>query len=265
MDLLKRTLAPISTEGWEEIDSTAKETLETNLSARKSVDVTGPLGLDYTSVNLGRLKLGKSDGVKDVQYGTYQLQPLTETRISFKVKTWELDNLARGAKDIELEEVVEAARKMAQFEEQAVYSGFKDGSITGLQGAAAFSAPKLKQDAEGIINAVADGQMQMQKAGVNGGADLIVEPELWKFLNRPTQGGTLKSIVEQQLGGNVILSEAVSGAVLLANRGGDTELILGQDFSIGYHHHTSEDIFLFLTESFTFRVITPEAIVAFTA
>lgn len=264
MDLLKRTLAPINTEGWEEIDSMAKETLETNLSARKAVDVTGPLGMDYTSVNLGRLKLGKSDGVKEVQYGTYQLQPLTETRISFKVKTWELDNLARGAKDIELDEVVNAARKMAQFEEKAIYSGFKDGSITGLTQAAAFSAPKLKKDADAIINAIADGQLQMKQAGVTGGADLIVEPELWKFLSQPTQGGTLKSIVERQLEGRVIFSEAVSGALLLANRGGDTELIIGQDFSIGYHHHTSEDVFLFLTESFTFRVITPEAVVAFT-
>jgi uncharacterized linocin/CFP29 family protein len=51
--------------------------------------------------------------------------------------------------------------------------------------------------------------------------------------------------------------------MLLANRGGDLELTVGQDFSIGYHHHNSEEIFLFLTESFTFRVIAPEAIVWF--
>jgi uncharacterized linocin/CFP29 family protein len=39
--------------------------------------------------------------------------------------------------------------------------------------------------------------------------------------------------------------------------------VLGQDISIGYSHHDSREIHLFMTESFTFRVIAPEALVGF--
>jgi uncharacterized linocin/CFP29 family protein len=86
---------------------------------------------------------------------------------------------------------------------------------------------------------------------------------VWKFLARSTPGGTLRTLLEQQLGGKVIYSGAVKGALLAAARGGDLELTVGQDFAIGYHHHTSEEVHLFMTDSFTFRVITPEALVGF--
>jgi uncharacterized linocin/CFP29 family protein len=263
MDILKKHLAPISPEGWEEIEQTARETLQANLSARKSVDVIGPKGLDYTSVNLGRLKLGSTSDDRGVHYGVYQVQPLVESRLSFTVKTWELDNLARGARDIDLDDVVQAARSMAKFEEEAIYNGFKDGSISGLEKSAEFTMKALKADSEGLLDALSDAQLKMRQAGVDGGADLIVDSELWKFLGKPTRGGTLRSIVERQIAGKVIFSEHVHGAMLLANRGGDLELVIGQDFSIGYHHHNSEEVHLFLTESFTFSVITPEAIVHF--
>ena len=44
-------------------------------------------------------------------------------------------------------------------------------------------------------------------------------------------------------------------------RGGDFELAVGQDFSIGYLDHSSASILLYLQETFTFRVLTPEAAV----
>jgi uncharacterized linocin/CFP29 family protein len=51
--------------------------------------------------------------------------------------------------------------------------------------------------------------------------------------------------------------------LLVASRGGDLELTVGQDFAVGYHSHTSNEISLFVTESFTFRVVVPEAIIGF--
>lgn len=59
MDILKRDLAPISDAAWKEIDEMARETLAANLSGRKFLDVSGPHGIGYTSVDLGRLSLSK--------------------------------------------------------------------------------------------------------------------------------------------------------------------------------------------------------------
>jgi uncharacterized linocin/CFP29 family protein len=47
-------------------------------------------------------------------------------------------------------------------------------------------------------------------------------------------------------------------------RGGDFELTVGQDFSVGYLDHTSTSVLLYLQETFTFRVLTPQASVPLT-
>ena len=49
--------------------------------------------------------------------------------------------------------------------------------------------------------------------------------------------------------------------MLVSLRGGDSELIIGQDFSVGYQSHTNTEVNFFITESFTFRTLAPEAIV----
>jgi uncharacterized linocin/CFP29 family protein len=53
---------------------------------------------------------------------------------------------------------------------------------------------------------------------------------------------------------------SVDDAFLISLRGGDLELTLGQDFSIGYEAHDGKTVRLFLTESFTFRVLDPSVI-----
>ena len=44
-------------------------------------------------------------------------------------------------------------------------------------------------------------------------------------------------------------------------RGGDTDLVVGQDFSVGYLEHDARTVRLYVQETFTFRVLTPEAAV----
>jgi len=48
----------------------------------------------------------------------------------------------------------------------------------------------------------------------------------------------------------------------VTTRGGDFELNLGQDISIGYLSHTDSAVQLYLQETFVFRVLTTEAAVA---
>jgi uncharacterized linocin/CFP29 family protein len=49
------------------------------------------------------------------------------------------------------------------------------------------------------------------------------------------------------------------GAVLVSTRGGDYALTVGQDWSIGYADHDHTGVELYLTESFTFRVLEEKA------
>jgi hypothetical protein len=49
---------------------------------------------------------------------------------------------------------------------------------------------------------------------------------------------------------------------VLTTRGGDFELNLGRDVSIGYLSHTASAVRLYLQQTFVFRVLTSEASVA---
>jgi uncharacterized linocin/CFP29 family protein len=264
MNLLRKEFAPISEAAWEEIHTLAKETLLANLSARKFCDVKGPYGINFTSVSLGRLDVPAGQKEGGVKYGIHQVLPLVEIRKSFTLDIWELDNIERGAKDIDFDALVTAARDMAAFEEDLVFNGFKEGKINGLNQIAGEDKISVNLDKDSVIDAVSDAQSRMKKNGINEGAHLVAGPGLWKFLAHVFPGGTLGDTVKRKIGGSIFYSEAVDGALMIADREGDVELIIGQDFAVGYHHHASEKVELFLTESLTFRVIAPEAIIGFT-
>ena len=84
------------------------------------------------------------------------------------------------------------------------------------------------------------------------------------------QGYPVKMQAENILGGTVVLSPYLSGkfedeAYMISSRGGDLELIIGQDLAVGYESHTSEKVKLYFTESFTFRILEPAAVIYYTA
>ncbi|MGM0497020.1 MAG: family 1 encapsulin nanocompartment shell protein, partial [Bacteroidota bacterium] len=133
MDILRKSLAPISQEGWNEIEEQAKDVFENVLTARRFVEVDGPNGIGHAAVNTGRLEIPEGQKEKDVRFGIKRVLPLMETRKSFKVNIWELDNAVRGAEDINLEEMENAAKEIAEFEENAIYNGFEKACIKGLK------------------------------------------------------------------------------------------------------------------------------------
>lgn len=54
----------------------------------------------------------------------------------------------------------------------------------------------------------------------------------------------------------------VRGALVVSLRGGDFLFEVGQDLSVGYDTHDAEQVQIYLEESFTFHIATPEAVVA---
>ena len=60
----------------------------------------------------------------------------------------------------------------------------------------------------------------------------------------------------------IIWAPAIAGAFVLTTRGGDFDLHIGQDISIGYLAHTETAVRLYLQETFTFLMLTSEAAVA---
>lgn len=69
--------------------------------------------------------------------------------------------------------------------------------------------------------------------------------------------------VKRLVEGKIIWAPAINGAFVVTTRGGDFDLHLGQDISIGYSSHTDTSVRLYLQETFTFLYLTSESAVAF--
>lgn len=263
MDILRKSLAPINQEAWDEINEQARVVLKNVLTARKFADVEGPKGIAYGGISLGRLNIEESQKENAVRYGINEMQPLMETRKSFKLNIWELDNAVRGAEDVDLEEMEKAAREIAEFEEKAIYLGFEKACIKGIKEASDHKKMEFPQEEKDILKALVNGIGAMKESFVEGPYHLILGSEKWQNLHIHTGGYPLKRQVEDLIGGEIILNPNVNEGFLVSGRGGDFQLTLGQDLSIGYESHNEKEVQLYFTESFTFRTLDPAAVVVF--
>ena len=261
MDILKRDLAPITAAAWQAVDNRARQTLTTMLSARRVMDVTGPMGWEFAAVPLGRIEYAKTQSVSGITYGLHQVKPLVEVKVAFTLDIAEIDNAARGGKDLDLAGLDAAAEKLARFEEEALYHGFAPAGIRGLSEVSSQSRMQVSGDPEDIADKVSKALTALRKTSVEGPYALVVGPELWVALSGHVRGYPLSQYLETMLGGQVIVSPFLEEAYVLSTRGGDLEMTLGGDIAIGYASHDTEKVALFFLESFTFQVLDPSVVV----
>ncbi|MFP4136551.1 MAG: family 1 encapsulin nanocompartment shell protein [Candidatus Acetothermia bacterium] len=259
MDILKRSLAPVTDDAWEEIDDQAVEVLENRLTARKFVNTIEPKGWEHSAISEGRLSI-KEDSPEKVRYGVREVTPLVETRVSFELNIWELDDVTRGAEDVDLSPLEEAAAEAARFEEDVVYHGLSEAGIEGLLPSAE-TAIDLPDGSSGILEAASEAVTVFQEEAIEGPYSLVVDKDLWKSVARASKGYPLKRQLEDLIGGSIIYSPQVENPLFVSTNDEDLQLVLGQDFSIGYEDHTTKKVKLFITESFGFRVLEPAAVV----
>ncbi len=260
MDLLKRNRAPILPESWAQLDDEARRVLKLHLGARKVVDFSGPHGWTFGSVNTGRLKTIQGGPGPEVRHAVREVQPLVELRAPFEMKIMELDYAARGATDLDLDAVIAAAERIAFAEDSAVFGGFRDAKIKGI----VESSPHPPIDVMASLDwprALVQAKEVLRVAGVNGPYALALGPKGYDEINADSEDGyPLRKRIEANLDGPLVwVPSLAAGAVLLSTRGGDFELTVGQDLSIGYAVHDRETVELYLTESFTFRVLEEKA------
>jgi uncharacterized linocin/CFP29 family protein len=266
MSHLLREYAPITAAGWEVIDDEARERLKPALAARKLVDFEGPHGWEHSATNLGRsrsLSDGPVDGVTAEQR---RVLAAVELRAPFVLAREELRDVDRGARDIDLVALDEAAHRMARAENRAVFHGWDAAGITGVAEASTHDAIALGEDCERYPRHVAHAVEMLLSSGIGGPYALALGPEAHTRVLETTEHGgyLLLDHLRKIVGGPLVWAPGMQGAVVVSLRGGDFVLDVGEDLSVGYERHDAEIVELYLVESFTFRVLTNEAAVALT-
>ena len=265
MSHLLREHAPITEEGWTRLDSEARERVVPALAARKLVDFQGPHGWTYSSTNLGRAD-GVADAPEGVDAQVRRVLPLVEARARFAVTRSELDDADRGALDIDLDELDAAAARIAAAENVAVFHGWSAAGITGIAEATTQDPIALGEDCERYPRHVAKAVDALRAAGIEGPYGMALGPEAHTNVLETSQHGgyPLLEHLREILGGPLVWAPGVDGAVVLSTGGGHFLFESGEDLAIGYENHDAQSVQLYLEETFSFRVATPEAAVALT-
>lgn len=260
MNHLLRGHAPLTDSNWNLLDKEARERLEGPLAARRLVDFEGPKGWEHSATNLGRTESvpGDADGVSAQQR---RVLPLVEVRVDFAVSRAEMRDDDRGALDVDLAALDDAAHQIAIAENSAVFNGWAKAGITGVIEASPFEPEPLGPKADGYPRAVARAVEALREAGVEGPYGLALGPDEYiKVIETAEHGGyPLFDHLARILEGPIVWAPGLSGAIAMSLRGGDFLLESGQDLSIGYDHHDAEAVHLYLEETFSFVVATPEA------
>jgi uncharacterized linocin/CFP29 family protein len=261
---LLRGHAPITDAGWAALDQEARERLAAGLAARKLVDFEGPKGWEYSATNLGRvdgIAAAPFEGIEAVQR---RVLPLVEVRAPFTVARAELAAGDRGAADVDLGDLDRAAHELAVAENAAVFHGWKAAGITGIAEASPHEPIAFSNGFDTYPKHVAKAVELLLLAGVSGPYGLALGSDEYTGVVETTEHGGypvfdhLRNILQ----GPIVWAPGVEGAVVVSLRGGDFLFESGEDLSLGYSHHDADDVSLYLEETFSFRVATPEAAVA---
>lgn len=265
MDNLHRALAPISGAAWQQIEEEAARTLRRYMGARRVVDVHGPEGFDFSSVNLGHKRRidPPLDGVEAAQR---EVRAMIELRVPFDLSRDAIDDVERGSNDSDWQPVKDAARKLAYAEDSLVMSGYPAGDVQGMFDVSDNARISLSTDLDEIPLAISQAVDELRRAGVEGPYALVMGDEIYtRIAGDADDGYPLLKRIRNLLDRDVVWSPALKGAVVLSMRGGDFALYLGQDASVGYLSHDAEKVRLYLQETVYYQVLTAEAVVCLPA
>jgi uncharacterized linocin/CFP29 family protein len=267
MNHLLRELAPVTDAAWEEIEEEARRQLVVSLAARKLVDFSGPHGWERSATNLGRTEPLPQTPVEGVDARRRRILPLVEARASFSLARAELEAIDRGAEDADLDALAQAARRIALAENTAVFNGWEQAGITGMAPASPHDAIPLTDDMNACPRQVAEAVEVLLREGIEGPYGLALGPTVYRRVIETTEHGgyPLFDHLRTITGGPLVWAPGIDGGVVVSLRGGDFLFECGQDLAVGYRAHDGDSVHLYLVETFSFRVATPEAAVALPA
>jgi uncharacterized linocin/CFP29 family protein len=259
MNNLHRGLAPISDAAWSQIEEETTRTVKRYLAGRRVVDVPPPGGIALPGVATGHVRSISAPG-EGIIAGRREVKPLVELRVPFELSRQAIDDVERGSNDSDWQPAKVAAKTLAFAEDGAIFNGYREAEIEGIREGSSNPIVTLPADVRDYPDAVAQALSQLRLVGVNGPYSVLLGADEYTALAETRDHGyPVLEHVKRIVDGNLVWAPAIEGAFVLTTRGGDFELNIGQDVSIGYLSHTDSLVRLYLQETFVFRVLTGEA------
>ncbi|MBN3758352.1 bacteriocin family protein [Paraburkholderia sp. Tr-20389] len=262
MNNLHRELAPISSEAWSQIEEEVARTFKRSVAGRRVVDVKGPGGVDLSGVGTGHQSTIAAPH-HGVSAKLSEVKALVQLTVPFELSRDAIDAVERGANDSDWQPAKDAAKELAYAEDRAIFDGYKAAGIVGIREGSSNTSLPLPADVADYPNAIGGALQQLRLAGVDGPYSVLLGADAYTALGEASdQGYPVIEHIKRIVNGEIIWAPALEGGSVLSMRGGDFELHLGQDVSIGYQSHTDSTVRLYLRETLTFLMLTGEASVS---
>jgi uncharacterized linocin/CFP29 family protein len=159
--------------------------------------------------------------------------------------------------------VKDAARKIAFAEDRAIIDGYRAAGITGIRQESSNASLALPAEVRDYPDVVTKAVSALRLAGVAGPYSLLLSADAYAAVSETSDHGyPIREHIDRLIDGDIVWAPAISGALLLSARGGDFELRLGEDLSIGYLSHDGGRVELYFQESLSFAACTTEASVS---
>jgi uncharacterized linocin/CFP29 family protein len=245
------------------VDAEASGRLTTFLAARRLVDFRGPHGWTRSSVDLGRSE-PIYDSPAGVEARIRRVQPLIELRVPFTLDRGQLEDAARGADDIDLGPLDEAARAISLAENATVFHGYEAGGVQGIVERSTHEPITITDNHDDYPRFVAGAVRRLMDSGIGGPFGLALSSEIWTAVAESAEHGgyPLMEHLAKIVQAPIVWAPGLDGAVVLSLRGGDFVMESGEDLSVGWLSDDRESVTLYLEESFAFRVVEPDAAIA---
>lgn len=265
MNNLYRELAPISEAAWAQIERETARTFKRYVAGRRVVDMPGAKGAGLSAVGTGHVR--PIDPPREgVIAKLREARAVVELRVPFELDRQSIDDVERGANDSNWQPAKDAARQIAFAEDSAVFDGYAAAGIVGIRQGTSNPKLALPADVREYPDAIAQSLSQLRLVGVNGPYSVLFGADAYTALSETSDHGyPVLEHIKRLVDNKIIWAPAIEGAFVVTTRGGDFELDIGQDVSVGYLSHTESTVRLYLQETFTFLLLTAEASVALSA
>ena len=263
MNHLLRAHAPISDAGWKLLDEEARERLTPALAARKLVDFSGPHGWEHSATNLGRTtplgsaagrgRLGSAAACPAARRAARRLRALA--RGAARRRSRRRRHRPRGARQGRPPD--RDRRERGRLPRLARRDHGHRGGLAPRADPARRDGGRLPAPSRERRRAAAVQRHRRRRTVSRSGASSTAA---W---SRPPSTAAIRcsSTCARSSKDRSSGRPAWTARWSLSLRGGDFVFESGQDLSIGYDSHDADVVRLYLEESFSFHVATPEAAV----
>ncbi|KXU82141.1 bacteriocin [Paraburkholderia monticola] len=265
MNNLHRELAPISDDAWEQIEAEVARTFKRSVAGRRVVDVKEGGGVALSAIGTGH-QTSIAAPRKNVAAKLYDVRQLVQLTVPFTLQRESIDSVERGSNDADWQPAKTAASELAIAEDSAIFDGFTAAGIVGIRQGSSNEPTGLPADVADYPTAISEALEKLRLAGVDGPYSVLLGADAYTALAEASaQGYPVIEHIKRIVSGDLVWAPALRGGCVLSTRGGDYELHIGQDLSIGYTSHTDSTVQLYLRETLTFLMLTSEASVSIAA